>query len=228
VRHTGKFDFDAGDGNPVQVFSLVDLADRLLGHLRQQALGGEPGLASYRSIEPFTLATVIQGQGVDSQAEIPDQGEIHRALEGLTSWRATWQADPLPPIDQRKLEIRTSPKGHTLYGDQSGQVAWLPGLFLQPSTIPLLASYHRNLLLASVHTQSLSSFLRQTSVWSHSGQNLKAIHRWAVEKAYDLLGGLYSGKDTYKSFSARAQIIPYLAAIQAFGAELYFDPAKYQ
>ncbi len=228
VRHTGKFDFDAGDGNPVQVFSLLDLANVLLGHLKQQALGVEPGLASHRSIEPFTLATVIQGQGVDPQAEIPDQGDIHRTLEGLVSWRATWQADALPPIDQRKLEIKTSPKGHTLYGDQNGQVVWLPGLFSQPSTIPLLASYHRNLLLASVHTQSLSSFLKQTSVLFHGGQNLKAIHRWAAEKAYDLLGGLYSGKDTYKSFSARAQITPYLADIQAFGAELYFNPGKYQ
>lgn len=226
VRHSGIFAYRCY--GEAKIDRLGDVADETINVLRSNAIGNVASLGGHRMIVPFTLATVVQGKGIISTNKIPNQSSTHRALDALSTWSTTWSKDPLPDFNTRELDIKTSPAGHTVYGSAEGQVVWLPELFKRPDGKIIVSSYHRNLLLASVHTRSLLEFLQQTAQWIQNKQNLTALHRWYAKTAIEILAKLYVGEETtYKTWSTRVQIAAYLPGILQVGQTIFADTSKF-
>jgi hypothetical protein len=205
MRRTGKFQVKWDNGG-VETLSLDMFADKALAALRQVAFGpaAPPGAGP---LKPFTIVTVVKGTGVDPAVPTPDGGEIHRALEAMTSWRPTWMYDKLTEIAAASLRIRTAPPSHVLYGRARGRAVWFPALFIPGAeAFHSLACYHRNLVFASLQVESLGNLASETAKQLRQGMSLSAAHRECAQQAAGILGRLYAGASSYRSWSPRAQI----------------------
>jgi hypothetical protein len=192
------------DAQPADIKTLA-IAE--LKSMRDNAIGAEGMLGGTADVDPFTLVTVLDGDGVNPNENLLAGSPIHQALQALTSWSASWKDDTLLDFDTRKLTIRKrSPLGNALFGDGQGQVVWCPALFKNHKT-GLLRFYHRNLLLANLHAQSLLSLLHHSQEWKDAGRGFTAIHSWYIQRALTILSPLYHGPTTtYRSWSLKAHI----------------------
>jgi hypothetical protein len=207
LRRGREFHTTWGDTGASEDFSLDGLGDKVLTVLRKGAFGPHAS-ASAQSVKPFSVVTIVKGAGVDPGQPTPDGGEIHRALEAMTSWQPTWKYDTLPPLADVSLHIRRSPVSHLLYGHDRGRVVWFPGLFIPRARgLHSLACYHRNLVLASMQVESLGGLLSETARQIQAGTPLSATHKECAKRAAVMMGLLYAGhSSTYRSWSPRVQI----------------------
>lgn len=206
VRKTKRFEV-AWDGEEASdALTLEALACRALDALHEMAFGSDAP-AGDRSVTPFSVVTVVRGRGVDPGAPPEEGGPVHRALEALTTWRPSWRYDVLPDLSEASLRIRTAPPSHVLYGRKRGRAVWYPALFtLEGGDIHSLSCYHRNLVLASLQVESLGGLIASTVGRVREGVPLSACHRECARRAAGILGRLYGGVATYRSWSPRAQI----------------------
>jgi len=185
---------------------VSQLARDVLSRVRADAFGkdAKPG----PGMNPFTIFTVVRGNGADADRRARSKGEVHRALEAVTNWRPTWRADVLQQLDKSIVEIRSAPPSHLLYAGKRGRAVWFPALFtMQGSTIHSLSCYHRNLLLASLQADSLCGLLRQTAMKLRDGQSLSPSLSDSARYASGIIGRLYGGHtSTYRSRSLPLQI----------------------
>jgi hypothetical protein len=215
TRRTGRYQVNwDGSSEPL---SLDVLARQGLSVLRQAAFG--PGAASGgASVTPFTVATVVRADGLsgaDVRTRPPDDGLIHRTLHALTSWSPTYQFDAVPPLEQASLELRKwTPAGHVLYGDTRGRAVWFPGHCLQADgMLHTLSCYHSNLVWTSLQVESLGGLISQTAKQIGAGAvpASGSFHHACAHRAAASLSLLYGGggatKETYRSWSARRQIV---------------------
>lgn len=196
---------------------LFTVAQRCLDLLSAGALGrNSPGATA--TTDPLTITTVVGGSGVDPNVPFknhPEKDDIQRFLEGLANWQSNWKTVTLPSLDSGVLldvsSSRSSP-GDLLYAGQRqkgcGRVVWFPGRFtLSSQRLSSLACYHRNLLMATAHVESLARFLDRTVATYPDGAYKKRPHfRWCVQRSALLLKDLHDGVGTYRSWSVREQI----------------------
>ena len=92
VRSTGRFQVKWEGAKSTKSLSLNIFAEEGLNILREFALGerASPGRCS---VLPFTVVTIVRGTGVDPSKTAPEEGNVHRALEALTTWRPSWRHD---------------------------------------------------------------------------------------------------------------------------------------
>jgi hypothetical protein len=216
-----------GEGGATASCSLDDLAHKGLSVARRIAHG--PGASPGKGpSHPFTVATVVRGDGVVPNAATPSGGEVHRALEAITRWQPDYAYVELPDLETIRLETRTAPKSHVLYGQPRGRAIWFPASFI-PSTEDQhsLACYHRNLVLASLQVESLGGLISGTARCILEQPERLASLQPCARRAAGILGRLYGGSsDTYRSWSPRAQIeqnglVPDLEAVRA---RFYMQP----
>jgi hypothetical protein len=186
------------------------VADRYMRKLCSEAFG-QKAIPDLRSTVPFTILTIVQGEGIDPSSLVVEDGEVHRALEAMTTWRPTWQYNTLPKLASASLQIRRSPPSHILYGRARGRAVWFPGLFTKKNEGKTkkhrsLTCYHRNLVFTSLQVESLSGLISVTAKRLRDGRSLNGSHRECAKRAAGILGRLYGGIDTYRSWSPRAQI----------------------
>jgi len=117
----------------------------------------------------------------------------------------------LHPLAQRAVAIRNAPPSHLLYGLARGRAVWFPASFLdlgkQRSS---LACYHRNLMFASLQTESLAGLMvlareryQNPAPASPLSNSMDAL----LQSAAEVLGRLYVGDaKTYRSSSPTVQI----------------------
>ena len=86
---------DAKAAGPLK---LSGYAVQCLGALRARAFGGKPEPAHVPLDPPFSIATILKGDGAAADPAIADQGPTHRLLEALTRWSPTWERDALPKL----------------------------------------------------------------------------------------------------------------------------------
>lgn len=190
--------------------TMPQLATKAMDGLRSFVYGPNT-LQGTPSSKPFTVATVVRGSGVDKDAPNTDKDNVHRALEGLCSWHATWKDDVLHPLAERAVGIRHAPVSHLLYGLTRSRAVWFPASFLElHKQRSSLACYHRNLMFASLQTESLAGLMMLAHDWY---QNRAPVYPMSgsmellVESAAEILGRLYAGDTrTYRSSSPAVQI----------------------
>jgi hypothetical protein len=193
ARKNGAYTLTWKNG-AVENLALEALTARLFQYVRELMLGANANPGA-RAANPFTIATVTRGDGVDENASLAPEGEIHRVLHGLCRWSETWQNDAgLDSPEKANLLKGAHPNGHLLYASKNGRAVWFPEHFKSADKKPhRLGCYHRNLTLLSLQTEALIQSVKP------AGDALAKPAAW-------LLGRLYGGKATYKSASARAQI----------------------
>lgn len=207
ARSKDSYDVRWDNGTPERL-KLDGLAFRLLDHLRERTLGaGAPD--GVRSINPFSIATIIRGSGVQSALPVPPNGDIHRALEALSTWHASWQTNQLHDLDKARLRLRFGhPKGHVLYHLERSRAVWFPDAFQSRHSFKrTLGCYHRNLTLLSLQTEAMIQMLRLRAGFKEAGAAVPDVLDVLAHSAADRLGILYgSNEDSYQSSSPRAYI----------------------
>jgi hypothetical protein len=206
ARADGKYSVRWADGS-TQSLSLDVLAAQLLDQLREHVLGRDATQGG-RSHTPFTIATVVRGDGVDPTQPNPPMDTVHRALEGLCSWHRTWKHDVLHDWEALTcLKIRHAPPSHVMYGLERGRAVWYPDLFTAQGKVHSLGCYHRNLTLLSLQTESLIALMRVAGTYIDASLQMPLAMEELAKHAAGILGRLYGGtQDTYQSWSSRAQI----------------------
>lgn len=212
LHHRPQIDLTIGQ-QLRSAISMLTAADLMLSAIRTDQLGPTTK-AGPRSTEPFTVTTVIRGTGIDPDAPAAEGSPEHRALEAVINFSESWKTDSLAPLADRTLTLsQTKPRrsGHVVVGRKRARGVWLPGWFTD--TTPArhtLSCYHRNLVLASLQVESLGEFARATVNQLHDGpttvNGLPLYWRKCAQRAAGALGRLYSGANSYRSWSARLQM----------------------
>jgi hypothetical protein len=203
VRKTGQF--PAGWlGSRRRKVGLKTLAGQALDRLRVTAMG--PAAPGPRSSDPFSVVTIVRGEGMDPEVPIEPGDEIHRALEAVTTWSNNWQYDPLPDLEEVDIDtLRT--ESDIIYARKRGRAIWFPGLIASPDKgIHTLACLHRNQVFASLTVESLVGLVVETAKCLNQGRPLPPAQQQCARHAAGILGRLYGGTNTYRSWSPITQI----------------------
>lgn len=182
--------------------TLDQCADECFDVLRAAAFGAA-AVGGVRSLNPFTVATVVRGEGA---GPLVAGGPVHRALEAWTGWHTSWQTDTL--TDPAKAVVATRGGGsRALYASRRGRAVWFPERFTVPGRA--LSCYHRNLALTSLQVESLGAAVTRTLAVSGGADltSLSVHHHESVGHASDMLARFYGGPETmYRGWSAPRQI----------------------
>jgi hypothetical protein len=216
VRRTGRFLVRWGEAPTREYLSLDGLANEGLNALHRFALGPNANPRAAPINQPFTVATVVSGTGVDRSA--PPPKEVLHALLAMAKWPSyDWQ-DPPPSeephvdeADQSRTKERYA--GDVLYYHTRGRAVWFPKHFLPAKDRQVAAScYHRNLVALSLQVESLGDLVSRTArqIQTRTPPSPGSSHHWCAKQAAINLSLLYGGggdeKRTYRAWSARRQI----------------------
>jgi hypothetical protein len=163
-------------------------------------------------LDAFTVSTIVQGDDdAASQDPLDPKGPILRALYRLATWSPAWQyEDPLADKANCVLKRRSKPPNHVTFVADRGRAVWFPVLF-KPFVRERhsLSCYHRNLALASLTADVLTSLIRHADqLLGPAGvlSSLRPDHQECVRNGAQRLRELYLGDSTYRSRSIRRQI----------------------
>lgn len=197
---------DEGD----KFLKLSSLATNLLDALQLEVLAQPPTLCIRHSNEPFSVltvahATVDEAKDLAPAAPIPEGGEIHQALQALTRWDKSVKSKKL---SDNWLPTRKHGKGHVLYANRRGRVVWDPEHFLSRpgTTVHTLGCYHRNLWIASLHTEAFGTFAELVANRIDANQDPFGTFQEVAELVARQAGDMYRGAGTYSTYSVKRQI----------------------
>ena len=202
------------NGQPAKQEALVGIAAETLKRMRETYFG--PG--DIPPSDPFTIATVIRGDGVDENVAIAKGGALHRSLFGAASQQATYPTAKLDDVslDDCLLPIRkSSAEGDAVFAVTRGRAIWIPSAFTHPGkagpdgeAVTSMSCYHRNQLFAALQVESLCGLaaalndkLTQSATLS---PRLDDFGRIATQALVDFQTGDKS--KTYRSISVARQI----------------------
>jgi hypothetical protein len=179
------------------------------------ALG--PTVARKEADAPISIATPIDGSGVNLAKPNSPDGEVHRALEGLCVLNKYWKDKPLHDwkvaTAQRFKEKDYVAANHAVYALKRNYAIWFPGNFAEnvaedERLLPKNGCYHRNLAFASAQIESLLNLMEEIAHWHQQAKTtLSSDTNEIVEHAIDILGRHYGGvKEAYMSWSVQQQI----------------------
>jgi hypothetical protein len=206
LTHTSLFQLEWPPGNAPETLTLPQLASTILDRLRKATYGNNAS-QGVRSKRPFTVATVIQGSGVDADKPILENKEIHEALEGLCSLDSSWKGAQLHGLQDRTVATRKLKRGHLMYSLVCGRAVWFPDKFVNKSNKSSLGCYHRNLVLLSLQTEALTRLMSLTKQLLEGGGTIPPAMERIVLFSAGALGRMYGGdQGTYSSRSPVRQI----------------------
>lgn len=206
---------------PEAELTLSAFADRLLSKLQWAALNQKPSSIVTNLNDPFSVLTVVQGDDVALNARVAAGGEIHRALEAVTTWNEN--ADPtneLKILSDHWLPARFRDESHLFYAHRRSRAVWYPSRFLpSPEKTHSMACYHRNLWSASLQIESFGVLSELVSKRRRDGREPIGTFLDVARRAGGVAGRMYGGVDTYRTSSARKQIDDkWLASINSMRA----------
>jgi hypothetical protein len=185
---------------------LEPVAEDTLADLCHQAFGANIAGHLHDS-KPFTVTTLLDGRNASDSDKIKAGSPEHRLLEAVTGWNPSYRnmnLKNLPPATA-SVRIKRQLDGDLMYARKNGRAIWLPRAFISGSRT--LTCYHRNIVFASLQTQSLGGF----SIWAAAQQKAGAPVDKSVldraKRATTLLGLLSEGNPAiYQSASVAKQI----------------------
>jgi len=211
-------DLAAGAAEPPVTLDrmLGDALTKLAATGFSETAGGERGL-------PLSVVTVLTGRA--AATELTD--EVRALLGGLTHWTSTPQNAAEGRFARLKTRRATSRPGDILAAADRARVVWFPMSFDERvDPVHTLACYHRNLVFATLQTESLLALGASIErSYAQSAIVPNTLQRWG-DLATDRLAELLAGRQTYRSNSVRAQILSSdrLTAVAALIAR-YCKPA---
>jgi hypothetical protein len=162
------------EDQPPKAMPLKALADETLNRVQAAYFTAEQRTGG----EPFTIMTVVRGEGVDAGIELKEAAagdgfdSPHRWLFGVSTLRKNWRTANLKEssFDDCLLTIQhLSSPGDVVFASTRGRAIWIPSSFGSPSVdaggnpITSQSCYHRNQLFAALQTDSLCSLVQALS-----------------------------------------------------------------
>jgi len=174
------------------------------------AFGDDVKHASRPLGAPFSIVSVVRGEGIDASVPLAQGGAEQLFLDAVTAWSRNWRHAALPQLDTVALPLRAAgkPAGHVLYGHDRGRAVWFPASFTdQTESVHTVACFHRNLVLASLQVESLAHFAVATARLLDAEIELPDPYFDAARRATDVLGRFYGAvRSIYRSRSPQAQL----------------------
>lgn len=210
IRQARIFSLQRGPDAPAETGSLSWIAHEALAELCTLCYG--PGVRGRVAPTPFSITTLLRGQGVSPVLPVMSGGAAHRLLEALATWRIPEPDGQLPSLDAARIpsHVRQSQAGDVLYASSRGRVVWLPRHFSKPQPGRALERYHRHLVLAALQVESLGGIIRRAAAQINAGERAlgEPLGKWA-DRSRVLLSQLYNGSEdvTYRTMSSQRQII---------------------
>jgi hypothetical protein len=217
-------------GDEAAPLNLEVLFERSFDLLRSQTLG-PAGTAAGAAGEPgdlFSVVSFISGSGASVAKAPPAKGQVHKALEGLSSWNRLWRSLTLGALTQSITPAQNDNiLSNVLYRSRRGRVVWQPGNFQTPD-VRAVGCYHSNLSQLSLQIESQAVLVEKVAARYRDpqaavGASLQAYAKSAAVNLSLLYG---ASKETYRSASARDQILDngYLSAINELRKRLVNGP----
>jgi len=207
VRYDYRF-LLAGSATPSGGYSLDTIADRAFAETRKTDLGNAEGYSG--GGDPVSVTTFLQGEDVQTIAQGSDE---HFLLEAVTSWNRTLKTADLAAhklADAQLTTVRNADAENLMYVRGRGRATWFPRDFVGNAR-PSLSCYDRNIVQASLQTQSLGAFVTWAAAQLAEGTPLDGAVLDRAKRAAALLqifsdGGTTGLKVTYRSASVLKQI----------------------
>jgi hypothetical protein len=189
--------------------SLVKLREHVLDKL--VSIAAVPDIKDRVGFtEPFSLVTITDADGADTDEPVTADVLVLRALQGLSTLSGTWRNNT-PLKDSILPQSSNHPSSHFCFASRNGRCVWHP-LFFGPGATSKEAEslncYHRNLLFGALQVQSLAHFVRLAQEQRNIGVNLNFDSDSLAGYARGILGRIY-GKAAYHSWSVRRWIDDY-------------------
>ena len=211
LLHAARYDYRfllAGETIPAEGMSLSTIADRALTQVRKTDLGGADGYAEGNT--PVTVTTFLQGENVQPIAQGSDE---HFLLEAVTDWNRNLKMADLAThkLDSARLnKVLKADAENMMYARGRGRAIWFPRDFVGNAK-PSLSCYDRNIVQASLQTQSLGAFVSWAAGQIAQETPLDGAVLDRAKRAAALLqifanGGTGGLKVTYRSASVMEQI----------------------
>lgn len=206
IAHAVRFGSFFGRAGGATNRRLAPVAEEALVDLRHQAFGAN--IAGYlHDSKPFTVITLLDGSNAGETEKIKTGGPEHRLLEAVTGWNPSYQSMNLKqvPPATASLAIRRQLDGDLMYARKNARAIWLPREFASGSRT--LSCYHRNVVFASMQTQSLGGFSVWAAAQQQAGAPVDNLVLYQAKRATTLLGLLSAGNPAiYRSASVAKQI----------------------
>lgn len=201
------------DHVPVEAPSLSHAARLVLNELRSR-VGVAPERRLLRPQEPLVIVTVLDAKGLGTES-LDGQPDLHQALIGLAERSRSWReriSCNLGTVVNPEIMATTRPtQNDLLLLTRRSRVVWLPSLFgpdesLQPQHF--LGTYHHNVSLAAMQTESLLALARYFVEvhQEHRCESLSEAENQLAHSAGGVLARLYGASKTYHSTSVYHQI----------------------
>jgi hypothetical protein len=171
---------------------------------------GTGAAASLKPSEPFSVVSITGASGAALFEPVKDGDDLHQALEGFATLSQTWKVNVLQPFPQACVQQgKRRPQAHVLYAAKNGRTVWHPHYFgLVGAKRSPLNCYHRNLVFASLQTQSLLGLIGLVADERKQGNLPSGRFNDCVQRACGILGRMYGGDSaTYRSHTIRRQIV---------------------
>jgi hypothetical protein len=192
---------------PQDPVSLETAVRDILSGVRIRRLGLSAG-ASAPLDEPFTVATVVAGDGVDPTAATVAGSLIHQALEGFGTAHPQWALRK--PTDLAASTIPAAGSAAAVfYRQRRARTLWFPELFTATAEpIRKLSCYHRNQTFAAMQVEALGALTTWAAERLTIDHTLPPYVDGLSREAANTLARLCAWtRDTYRSRSAKSQII---------------------
>jgi hypothetical protein len=169
----------------------------------------------------FSIATVVQLDGLCEPTAVAQGDERHRFVDALAHLDHDWRTTVLPDLATRRLDTKQAPASHLLYARNRARTVWYPTHARAGTDHPTrLSCYHRNLTFASLQTELLLGYSAKIS---QLGQAPSVRESDDLGRAQRMLQRLY-GRTSYRSGSVLAQITARKDEVNQARLALGLDP----
>jgi hypothetical protein len=175
---------------------LAEHVARALAEISHTAFGAAPG----QPWGQFSLHSTIRAAGERTCFD-PAHEPVHRVLQAVTGFSPSWRNDELRDLEKvRVAGLSIQPKDQITMGIRRGCAIWSPEHFLAPSgAVHTVGCHHRNLVMATVQTQSLLRFVIGTGDRIAQGKAIEGDYQAITKRAVGALVRLWAGRKSYRS-----------------------------
>lgn len=208
--------------SPHSPIKLDELAAEKLDELYTEAVG-ERNAAPVPLVNPFSVVTVLQGDGSSPNDTIIDGEPVHRFLETATQWDEDKQDNLVTGrISSWPVPNPQDLTGPLLFGRRRSRAVWDPRRFLpRGDGKSSLSCYHRNLMVSSLQTEALLAFahlaVEQQAADGARSKTIRQCEKFVLMRLIELHSDQPYQTDTYCSINLQRIIdeSPYRAAVNA-------------